>query len=211
MVSGDDALNDLREDLRRFVERRAGDAAAEDLVQEVLLRAHERRDELSTPAALRHWSFRVAANLVVDHYRRRRGGAVALDDAPEAMSAGSASEPGEASRGLASCAARMAETLPAPYRRAVQLVELGGMTQHQAAGVLGLSVSGAKSRVQRGRAELRRMLLDCCHVELDRRGGVVDYAPTAKAERYCGGKDFCVRSAGPASSGVKGGDGRGLE
>ena len=48
---------------------------------------------------------------------------------------------------------------------------------------LGLSLSGAKSRVQRARRMLREVLLKCCRVELDRRGGVVDY----EVEEGCDG------------------------
>lgn len=51
------------------------------------------------------------------------------------------------------------------------------MTQTAAAGKLGLSVSGMKSRVQRARQHLRTALDDCCRVALDRRGGVIDYEP----------------------------------
>jgi RNA polymerase sigma-70 factor (ECF subfamily) len=69
----------------------------------------------------------------------------------------------------------MVEALPEPYREAVQLTELDGLTQADAAARLGLSVSGMKSRVQRGRERLKKMILDCCHVELDARGGVIDY------------------------------------
>jgi RNA polymerase sigma-70 factor (ECF subfamily) len=38
-----------------------------------------------------------------------------------------------------------------------------------------ISLSGAKSRVQRGRAMVKEMLLDCCHFEFDQHGQVVDY------------------------------------
>jgi hypothetical protein len=49
---------------------------------------------------------------------------------------------------------------------------------------LGISVSGAKARVQRGRLQLRALLLECCHVELDRRGGITEYrARTGSCER----------------------------
>jgi len=41
---------------------------------------------------------------------------------------------------------------------------------------LGVSLSGAKSRVQRGRERLRQGLLDCCAIEIGRRG-IVGYAP----------------------------------
>ena len=69
----------------------------------------------------------------------------------------------------------MIERLPQDYRDAITLVEIDGLTQQAAATQMGLSLSGMKSRVQRGRAQLKQMLDDCCLIELDRRGGVVDY------------------------------------
>jgi len=50
---------------------------------------------------------------------------------------------------------------------------------------LDLSYSGAKSRVQRGRRLLREALVNCCHVELDRRGGIIDYVPRDQLCRQC--------------------------
>jgi RNA polymerase sigma-70 factor (ECF subfamily) len=48
---------------------------------------------------------------------------------------------------------------------------------------LGISVSGAKSRVQRGRQQLKEMLLECCEFEFDRRGRVYDCTPRGTAAR----------------------------
>jgi len=42
---------------------------------------------------------------------------------------------------------------------------------------LGISFSGAKSRVQRARAKIKQQLLDCCHFELDHAGRIIDYQP----------------------------------
>jgi RNA polymerase sigma-70 factor (ECF subfamily) len=67
------------------------------------------------------------------------------------------------------------DTLPEPYRQALRLVEFEGVKQREVASLLELSLSGAKSRVQRARKMLRDTLLKCCRVELDRRGRVVDY------------------------------------
>jgi hypothetical protein len=50
---------------------------------------------------------------------------------------------------------------------------------------LGLSISGMKSRVQRGRRQLKRVLVDCCEVELDRRRSVMGYRPR-RASCDCG-------------------------
>jgi RNA polymerase sigma-70 factor (ECF subfamily) len=78
---------------------------------------------------------------------------------------------------LAGYLAPFVATLPSPYREALTLVELEGLTQSQAAVMLGVSLSGMKSRVQRGRARLRKALEDCCDVALDARGRVVGFEP----------------------------------
>jgi len=69
----------------------------------------------------------------------------------------------------------MLEGLPPAHRQALQMTEYEGLTQREATGRLGPSVSGAKSRVQRARTRLKTLLLDCCHFELDRRVQVVNY------------------------------------
>ena len=77
------------------------------------------------------------------------------------------------------------ELLPDTYREAVRLHEVEGLTQREVSDALGLSLSGAKSRIQRGRAELKRLLLDWCHIELDRRGNVVH---VEARQRCCAGR-----------------------
>jgi RNA polymerase sigma-70 factor (ECF subfamily) len=48
--------------------------------------------------------------------------------------------------------------------------------------MLGLSVSGMKSRVQRGRCQLRQLLTECCHVHTSPAGGISDFEPGANCE-----------------------------
>ena len=69
----------------------------------------------------------------------------------------------------------MIESLPEHYRQALMLSEIKGMTQKEVAVREGLSLSGAKARVQRGRAMLKKTLLACCDFEFDRKGNVIDY------------------------------------
>jgi len=59
------------------------------------------------------------------------------------------------------------------------------MTQKDVAERTGLSLSGAKSRVQRGRAMVKGMLEDCCRFEIDHRGTVVDYQTKALTDKGC--------------------------
>lgn len=86
---------------------------------------------------------------------------------------------GSAEALLASYVAPFVAMLASPYREALTLTELEGLTQKQAAEMLGISVSGMKTRVQRGRRELRRVLEDCCSIALDARGRVISCEPRA--------------------------------
>ncbi|HLZ55439.1 MAG TPA: sigma factor-like helix-turn-helix DNA-binding protein, partial [Ktedonosporobacter sp.] len=75
---------------------------------------------------------------------------------------------------------------PDQDRQALVLTEYQGLTQKELGERLGLSFSGAKSRVQRAREKLKQELLACCHFELDRRGHILDYQPRC---------DCCVQAS----------------
>jgi RNA polymerase sigma-70 factor (ECF subfamily) len=69
----------------------------------------------------------------------------------------------------------MAEELPEIYREPLLMADFEGLPQREVAQRLGLTLSGAKSRVQRGRALLGEHLARCCEVELDAEGRVADF------------------------------------
>jgi RNA polymerase sigma-70 factor (ECF subfamily) len=79
----------------------------------------------------------------------------------------------------------MIERLPDHYRQAVMLSEIEGLKQREVAIKQGISLSGAKSRVQRGRKMLKEMLMAGCHFEFDHRGTVIDYQENGQ---YCNGE-----------------------
>lgn len=60
------------------------------------------------------------------------------------------------------------------YQEALQLVDIEGITQVELASRLGISISGAKSRVQRGREQLKQKLIDCCPVKTDPYGNILE-------------------------------------
>jgi RNA polymerase sigma-70 factor, ECF subfamily len=92
---------------------------------------------------------------------------------------------------LAGCLRPMISRLSGEYRQAVVLVDLEGLTQQAAAVQLGLSLSGMKSRVQRGRRQLKGMLEACCKIELDRRRGVLDYDLRDQQDSSCQDRPEC--------------------
>jgi RNA polymerase sigma-70 factor (ECF subfamily) len=67
--------------------------------------------------------------------------------------------------------------LPEKYREALRFAEVDGLTQQKVADRLGLSLSAAKSRIQRGRVMLKDVLEQCCRFEFDRRGNLMDIDP----------------------------------
>jgi RNA polymerase sigma-70 factor (ECF subfamily) len=164
----------LHHDLRRFVARRVDDPhAVDDILQDTYLRLHTHLSTLRQPERLTSWVYQVTRHAIIDHYRRgqRRPPAVELPD-----DLAQPDDPNEdAERDLARSLAQMVDCLPEKYREALVLTDLNGLSQQALAEQLGLSLSGAKSRVQRAREQLRKVYLDCCHVELDRLGGVVGY------------------------------------
>ena len=155
-------------DLRRFFRRHAPDAVAEDLLQDTFVKLSGSLASLRHEERLAAWVQRVARNVLVDHRREQRPQPTELDPpAPEP-------EP-DAARELSGCLRSFVAALPPRYREAVRLVELENLPREEVARRLELSPSGLKSRLQRGRERLRAMLITCCELEFDRRGGLTSY------------------------------------
>ena len=189
---------ELDGNLRAFIARRVRNQAdVDDLVQRVLLQIVKGVGSLRDVERLHAWVYRTARNVIVDYYRstgsRREhaaGDATDLESADPAMSPAPGEEDeGVAVQELAACLAPMIDRLPSAYRDAVRVVDLEGVAQGEAARRAGVSLSGMKSRVQRGRQQLRAVLEECCRVDLDRRGSISSYT-TRRADR-CGCDDSC--------------------
>ena len=159
--------------LGAFIRSRVEDEiVAQDLLQEVFLRIHTRMESLRDSERIESWVYQIARNAIIDHYRARRS----LDPLSESIP-----EPGDLfqepdSAGEIAASMRvMVDALPGPYREALYLTEFQGLSQQELANHLGISLSGAKSRVQRARQKIKDELLTCCHFEFDRYGRIVDY------------------------------------
>jgi RNA polymerase sigma-70 factor, ECF subfamily len=177
----------FRPPLRGFLARRVPPGVdPDDLVQDVFLRVIQHLGSLRSTDRPEAWLFQIARNALRDSLRarlRRDGRTDALEVDLPAETDVTADDAAEAE--LAPCLTAMVERLAEPYRTAISLTSLQGMTQADAARQLGLSISGMKSRVQRGREQLRRMLATCCAIAVDVRGGVADFYPHRPGA--CGG------------------------
>lgn len=167
--------HDFATPLRSFVARRVAPGVdPDDIVQEVFVRIHERLPALRDTERLDAWIFQIARNVLADSFRhRRRRDALAERVAFEFGGEASNDDEPDGAAELTPCLVPMIAQLADPYREAIELTEIQGVTQVEAARRAGLSISGMKSRVQRGREQLKQMLLACCEIERDVRGGVM--------------------------------------
>jgi RNA polymerase sigma-70 factor, ECF subfamily len=167
----------IEQRLRPFIQRRVvREADTDDVLQEVLLRVHRGVGTLRDEEHFDSWIHRIARHAIADHHRANAKHPIAADaDARETPD--ESDDDDEVARELSQCLTGFVAMLPSPYREAITLTELERRTQKEAAEMLDVSLTAMKSRVQRGRAKLREMLEDCCEIELDARGRVVDYTP----------------------------------
>ena len=165
--------------LRAFLARRVpAGVEADDLLQDVFLRVVKHLDSLRSTERPEAWLFQIARNALRDSLRARQrkdGRTDPLEiDLPADVDTAAVPESEEE---LAPCLTPMIARLPEPYRTAIELTSVHGLTQAEAARQIGISLSGMKSRVQRGREQLRQMLVRCCEINVDVRGGVSDFHP----------------------------------
>jgi RNA polymerase sigma-70 factor (ECF subfamily) len=159
--------------LRSYVYKRVDDAnAVDDILQDVYIKASSNLHQLKSQGSLKGWLYKIAYNTIMDFYRDK----LPYDELPEDLVAEDEDTVEEARKELAECIRPLIDDLPEKYSIPLRLAELEGVPQQEIADKLGLSLSGAKSRIQRGRAKFRENLMTCCDFELNDGGAVTGYS-----------------------------------
>jgi RNA polymerase sigma-70 factor, ECF subfamily len=164
----------LNRKLKAFIINKIQDEdAAEDILQEVFIRIHTHIDTLQDDSKLQAWIYQITRNLIADHFNKikRENKLQTLSEKEEEDS--STEYMSEALRDMVN----MMDDLPPGYCEALCLTELGSMSQKMYAEKIGISHSGAKSRVQRAKMMLKDKLMQCCHYQFDKYGTVIDIHP----------------------------------
>jgi RNA polymerase sigma-70 factor (ECF subfamily) len=157
--------------LRGFIRSRVRDhATADDLTQETLLKVYRSRATLLDSQRLEAWLYRIARRTIIDHYRQQKPN----EELPANLTGESTDFQDDSMREeLNRSLRRFLDELPAAYREPVRLAEFEGLPLAKIALRLDLSLTAVKSRVQRGRALLKKKLQACCRFELDRFGQII--------------------------------------
>lgn len=176
MTKTEAVWTEFHDGLFRFINSRVNDEqTAEDLLQDVFLKIHNKVDSLKENAALGGWVYRIARNTIIDHYRSRKP----LEELHELPQMEDEEDDNAARTEIMEDMKGMVLDLPDKYKQALLLTDYEGISQKQLARDLNLSDSGAKSRVQRARMMLRDELMKCCHFTFDRYNQIVGFHPHA--------------------------------
>lgn len=144
--------------LRAYYRRRLspGAADAEDLVQEVLLTIHLKRDTYDADQPFTPWAYALARYKLLDHFRRARQRPTVPIDGIEALFSEENPEEGAIRRDLD----KLLSTLPERQRALMEDVKLGGLSMEEAGAKNGLSVGAARVTIHRGLQALMRKVRD---------------------------------------------------
>ncbi|MDZ7683569.1 MAG: RNA polymerase sigma factor SigZ [Fodinibius sp.] len=171
--------------VRGFIRSRVSNKQeAEDVLQDIFIRIHNGIDDLRHEDRLQSWVFSIARRALVDHYRKKGrdkeepvGSEVSEDDGIEDTLDDINDFEGDhgVHEEVLSWLIPMIDELPEKYGTPLKMADVEGKTQQEVADELGLSLSGAKSRVQRARQKLGEVLAECCEVEFGEEGRAVAY------------------------------------
>ena len=157
---------------------------AEDILQNVFIKISANLDKLTEDVKLKNWIFTITRNAIIDYYRINASWkkiAVNSDISDDIVEAEEDSDP---TKGLDQCINSMIGLLPDEYRDIIIQSEIEGIKQKDLALKYGIAYPSMRSKVQRGRERLKQLFHDCCHIETDKHGNVIE----AQGKTDCGEK-----------------------
>lgn len=173
------AYSSLRAKLLRLLTYKTGSAeVAEDLLHEVFRKALAARQAKQLPSNLAGWLYTITKNTLTDYYRSQRPSV----ELPEDLAG---DDVAEGSAMLSPCLLPFIRQLPDIYQIVLIAADIDERPLQSIADEQGVSLSAIKSRVSRGRQQLKRLLLSCCEITLHRSGAVEDYKPKQSDSDCC--------------------------
>ena len=163
--------NQINTQLINFVNSKINDLNySKDLVQDVFIIVSSKIDTLRDKDKVVPWIYQITRNQINNYFRKHQYNNPDIEYKSEEQVMDS-----NLTQEFSRCILPMIEQLPDKYQEAIRLIEIEGLSQKELARRIGVSYSGTKSRVQRGRELLKSMLLQCCRISTDKYGNVLKY------------------------------------
>ena len=157
-------------ELHNFIKKRIHDKeASNDIFQNVFIKIHLKLGTLSEKEKLSAWIYQITRNCITDYFRKQKNKVPLTENIIELE------DETDFSTELVKCLKPMIDQLPDTYKEAIIETEIGLLSQKAYAEKLGISYSGAKSRIQRARAQLQTLFNQCCAIESDKYGNIIEH------------------------------------
>lgn len=148
--------------LKNYIRRRVHNSAdAEDILHTVFLKVYNYCEKKSDVTNLRSWLYQICYHAIVDHYKqkskRRELSEHDLSISDSELPADKAAE----------WIQPLLSQLPKEYADSLKMADIEGVKQQEIADKKSISLTAAKSRVQRARKKLKEKFLECGVVERD--------------------------------------------
>ncbi|MDH7605449.1 MAG: RNA polymerase sigma factor SigZ [Melioribacter sp.] len=169
--------------LKLFIGKRVSNQIEiNDILHEVFIKIHNNIVTLKNSEKLESWIYQITRNTIIDYYRSNKTEKEVISFEEDNNAVNKGNEEGvlkfieeNPHKRIAKGLKEFIDQLPGIYKEAIKLIEYEGLTQRQMAERLEISLSNAKSRVQRGRKILKELLMQCCHFDFDKYGTIIDY------------------------------------
>lgn len=154
----------------------------DDLTQEIFIKIHTSLATLKDEKKLAPWIYSIVRNSITDYYRKRDTGSAEVD---ENISYSDDDDEEKNISGILYCLNVFIDRLPEKYREPVILSDIKGVKQKDLAKRMGLSYTGLKSRVQRGREMIKGMFIECCGLPFGKDGELTGDYPDHENCKIC--------------------------
>jgi len=172
--------DEFSELLRRFIYNRVKNSEiTNDLLQEVFIKIHLNIHKIKKQESIKSWIYTITNNTINDYFKkqskRNNLNSEAIEFNNKIATEHSAKD----------CLLPLINNLPSTYKKALLLSEINGLKQADVAKILNISLSGAKSRIQRGRNLLKEGFIACCDYKLNKAGYLVGEHKEKKDCKVC--------------------------
>ncbi|MCX7863263.1 MAG: RNA polymerase sigma factor SigZ [Bacteroidales bacterium] len=169
----------IHKDLEKFIYCRIKDReATKDILHDVYVKAHSNISNLRDETKITSWFFTIARNTIIDYLRNKNSNQDSIEIIDEENDESYMDE-------FETCLETLINQLKKKYKEAIIQTEWYGLSQKEYAEKLNITYSGAKSRVQRARKMLKKLFTDCCYIQTDKYGNIIDYYRKSECSKKC--------------------------
>ncbi len=164
--------------LRNFIKSKISCSEdAKDIYQEVIVKIINKSNSLRNDESLKSWIFAIARNQVIDYYRSRKKlqelNIATLENPLETIEGKSYGE-------MEGCLHGLINLLPEDYKNLIVESDIKGKCQKELSETTGINYVTLRSKVQRGRDRIRKMMFNACSIEKDAASGLLECLPKSE-------------------------------